>query len=204
MTTRVQLPAPSRLRGLAGLLMTRRSVREYDGKAVSLVEMARLLWSGQGVSHSSGKRTTPSPHGLNPLSLYLVAGDVTGLNAGLYLYESRSHTLAVVGYGDLRTDLYHAALEDQPWIESCAALIVIAGDVGRAEKEFAAQPPDGRRGRRYTFIEAGAAAQGIALRAVEMDLGTVLVGGFDDDEVKQCLKLRVEPLVMIPVGRLPQ
>lgn len=201
MSSRVQLPAPSRLKGLAGLLMARRSVREYTGERVSLLEVARLLWSAQGISHSSGRRTVPSPHGVNLLTLHLVAARVGDLEPGLYLYEPRRHALNAWGYGDLRNDLYRAALEDQPWISACAALIVISGNGEREEAEFADQPPDGKRGRRYMHMEAGMAAQNIALRAVEMKLGTVVVGGFHDEQVARCLGIGTEPLVMMPLGR---
>lgn len=181
--------------------MARRSVREYAAGPLSLLEIGRLMWAAQGISHSSGKRTTPSPHGLNPLSLYLVAGEVSGLKAGLYVYEPRSHALDALGYGELREDLYRAALDDQPWIRECAALVAITGNMERAESEFSDQPPRGTRGRRYIYMEAGAAAQNIALRAAEMDLGTVLVGGFDDDTVRGCLEIDEEPLIMMPLGR---
>lgn len=202
MTSRIQLPAPAASEGFAALLMNRRSVREYVDGALTLEELSRLFWAGQGISHSSGKHTVPSPHALSPLTLHLVAGDVSGMDQGLYTYEPRTNALDAVGHGDLRPPLCRAALEDQPWVGSCAALIVIAGDVARTEREFADQPPDGRRGRRYIYMEAGAAAQNIAIQAAELHLGSVFVGGFDDDAVRECLGLEVEPLVLLPLGRM--
>jgi len=177
-------------------------VREYAVDALTMADAARLLWAGQGVSHSSGKRTAPSAHALHPLSLYLVAGEVEELEAGLYGYDPRAHALDTIGHGDLRSDLYQASLEDQPWVASCAALIVIAGDGPRSEAEFADQPPDGRRGLRYMYMEAGAVGQNIALQAVELPVGTVIVGGFDDDRVRELLGIQTEPLIMMPVGRV--
>jgi len=201
MTTHVQLPAPGLSEGFAALLMTRRSAREYTDGPLTLAELARLLWAGQGISHSSGKRTAPSAHGLNLLSLYLVAGEVAEVTQGLYAYEPRTNALDALGHGDLRNQLYRAALEHQPWVGSCAALIVIAGDMQRAEAAFSEQPPDGRRGRRYLYMEAGAAAQNIAIQAAELELGCVLVGGFDDAAVRQSLRLDTEPLALLPLGR---
>lgn len=183
--------------------MRRRSVREYADGPLTLAELARLLWAGQGISHSSGKHTAPSPHGLHPLALYLAAGAVTDIVPGLYAYEPRATAIEPLGYGDLRDELYRACLEDQPWVKSCAALIIIAGDMQRTEREFAHQPPDGKRGRRYVHIEAGVAAQNIALQAAELGLGSVLVGGFDDAAVKRHLGLQLEPVIMLPLGRMP-
>lgn len=202
MTSRIQLPVSDASEGFAALLMMRRSVRDYAGGALTLEDLAPLLWAGQGISHSSGKRTVPSPHAMSPLSLYLVAGDVADVQAGLYRYESRMNALDTIGHGDPRDALYHAALEDQPWVKSCAALIVIAGDVARTEKAFSHQSPDGLRGRRYIYMEAGAAAQNIALQAAELGLGCVFVGGFDDDAIRACLGIETEPLVMLPLGRM--
>lgn len=202
-SSRIQLPPSGAPGGFAALLMKRRSVREYTDEPLTLVEVSRLFWAGQGISHSSGKRTVPSPHGLNPLSLYLVAGVVVDVEAGLYTYDPRANTLEAVGHGDLREGLYRAALEDQPWLRSCAALIVIAGDVPAAERAFADQPPDGTRGRRYIYMEAGAAAQNIAIQAAELQLGSVFVGGFDDEAVRKCLGVAAEPLIMLPLGRMP-
>lgn len=204
MTLRYSLPPPSEFEGIARHLLTRRSVREYTGEPLTLGEIGRLLWAGQGVSHSSGKRTAPSPHALHPLELYVVIGSVADVEPGLYHYEQRSHALDAVGHGDLRQPLRGAALDEQPWVELCAALIVIAGDRERSLAEFADQPPDGRRGDRYLYMEAGAVAQNIALQAVEVQVGTVLVGGFDDERVKALLGIENEPLVLLPLGRLPE
>jgi SagB-type dehydrogenase family enzyme len=165
--------------------------------------LGRLFWAGQGISHSSGKRTAPSAHALYPLSLYLVAGESDDLETGLYLYEPRAHALDTVGHGDLRQELYGAALEDQPWVRDCAGLIVIAGDVAGTITEFAHQPPDGLRGQRYLYMEAGAAAENIALQAAELGLGTVVVGGFDDERVKEVMGVDCHPLIMMPLGRMP-
>jgi len=200
-TSRYQLPPPSERDGIAWHLLRRRSVREYTGEPLTPAEVGRLLWAGQGVSHSSSKRTAPSPRALYPLSLYLVAGAVRDFTAGLYAYDARAHALDAVGHGELRHALCEAALEEQPWVASCAALIVIVGDAGRAEAEFAGQPPDGRRGRRYLDLEAGAAAQNIALQTVELGLGTVMVGGFEDERVQGLLGIDDAPLVMMPLGR---
>lgn len=187
--------------GLAALLMQRRSTREYAEGALTLGEVGRLCRAGQGISHGSGRRTVPSAHGLNPLSLRVVAGEVEGVEPGVYDYEPCAHALDAVGSGDRRGDLYRAVLEDQPWVQSGAVLIVISGDLRCAESEFAHQPPRGKRGRRYVYMEAGAAAQNIALQAAELGLGTVVVAGFDDQAVRRCLAVQTQPLVIMPVGR---
>lgn len=203
MSGRCRLTTPGETAGLPGLLMARRSVRSYGAGSPTVPDLGRLLWAGQGVSHSSGKRTAPSPRSLCPLTLFLVAAGVADIEAGLYAYEPRAHALDTLGLGDLRIDLYRACLEDQPWVRDCAALIVVAGDIDQSVNKFASQPPDGKRGRRYVYMETGAVAQNIALQAAELGLGTVLVAGFDDVRVQQCLGIDLAPLAMMPLGRLP-
>jgi hypothetical protein len=60
----------------------RRSVREFSNKPLSLSEVSQLLWSAQGTTDDKGLRSAPSAGALYPLVLYLVAGNVKGLNSG--------------------------------------------------------------------------------------------------------------------------
>jgi nitroreductase len=52
-------------------------------------------------------------------------------------------------------------------------------------------------------IEAGHAAQNVCLQAVSLNLGTVIVGAFDDRKVKSVIHMapQEEPLIIMPVGR---
>jgi len=63
----------------------------------------------------------------------------------------------------------------------------------------------GQRGIRYVPIEVGHAAQNVYLQAVSLNLGTVMVGAFEDNEVKRVLSMPAEehPLCLMPVGRIP-
>ena len=56
---------------------------------------------------------------------------------------------------------------------------------------------------RYVHIETGHAAQNLSLQAESLGLGTVVVGAFNDDEVKAVLQLPddVQPLILMPVGK---
>ena len=67
-------------------LASRRSVRDFADAGLSLEDMAQLLWAAQGITHSEGLRTAPSAGALYPLEVYLVAGRVATLPAGIYRY----------------------------------------------------------------------------------------------------------------------
>lgn len=59
-----------------------------------------------------------------------------------------------------------------------------------------------KRGYRYALMEAGHVGQNISLMAVSLGLGTVMIGAFKDDRVKEVLQMTEEPLYVIPVGRV--
>ncbi len=75
-------------------------------------------------------------------------------------------------------------------------MLVITAVYKRSERKY------GQRARRYTRIETGHAAQNVYLQAVALGLGTVIVGAFDDAEVRQVLDLPGDhaPLALMPVG----
>ncbi|MEA3459135.1 MAG: SagB/ThcOx family dehydrogenase [Chloroflexota bacterium] len=177
-------------------LLKRRSVRDYTGELLTLEEVSQLLWAAQGITADWGGRTAPSAGATYPLETYLVVGDVEGLEEGVYKYNPHRHELCKVLDGDKRVELARAALE-QDWVKEGAVDIVLTAVYERTTVRY------GQRGTRYVHMEAGHAAQNVYLQAVALNLGTVVVGAFYDDQVKKVLRLPKEehPLYIIPVGK---
>jgi nitroreductase len=48
----------------------------------------------------------------------------------------------------------------------------------------------------------GHVGQNISLQAIALDLGTAMIGAFEDKGVKEVLGIRKEPLYIIPVGKI--
>lgn len=71
---------------------------------------------------------------------------------------------------------------------------VLAADFPKTKKKY------GSRGKRYVWLEAGHMAQNIALRAVERNLATCMIGAFKDKRVKKMLKTDKTPLYIIAFG----
>jgi len=193
----IQLPRPRLKSGYSfeKVLGERRSVREYSSEELTLANVSQLLWSAQGVTHPEGWRTAPSAGAAFPLELYLAAGKVNGLAQGLYRYRADQHKLIQIGNKDLRDDLAGAA-PGQEWMKGSAIIIVIAAVYDRATRKY------GQRGIRYAHMEVGHAAQNVYLQAASLNLGTTLIGAFDDKRVKEVLKLPSgeQPLGLMPVG----
>jgi SagB-type dehydrogenase family enzyme len=196
---RIRLPQP-KLEGRTSVeqaLHERRSIRDYKkGEALALDEVAQLLWAAQGITHPDGFRTAPSAGALYPLEVYLVAFNVRNLSAGIYQYRPREHELVRVAQGDLRKELFRAALDQEP-VETASAVMVFSAVYTRTTKKYH------ERGKRYVHFEAGHAAQNVYLQAVSLNLGTVAIGAFNDADVKQLLLMKAdeEPLYLMPIGR---
>ncbi len=178
-------------------LFERRSVRDYTGEPITLEEVSQLLWAAQGTTVDWGGRTSPSAGGTYPLELYLVAGDVDGLEAGVYLYRTGRHELARILSGDVRKELAQASL-GQSSVEEGAVVLAISAVYERTTGRY------GGRGLRYVHMEAGHAAQNVYLQATALDLGCVVIGAFQDDDLSALLGLPDDeaPLYVIPVGRI--
>ena len=194
----IDLPQPT-LRSdisLEETLRERRSVREYTDTPLSLGEVSQLLWAAQGVTADWGGRTAPSAGGLYPLELLLVVGNVDGLEPGVYRYRPSEHQLVKAREDDVRDSLAQAAL-GQGCVSEGAIDIVIAAVYEKTMRKY------GERGVRYVHMEAGHAAQNLYLQAASLGLGTVVVGAFYDDQVRDILGLRESeaPLYIVPVGR---
>ncbi len=187
---------------LEDAISKRRSHRAFDDRPLTLPLLHKLLWAAQGNTDKSGKRTIPSAHALHPLRLFVAAGRITDLPTGVYRASNDTTSLAPHLNRDVREDLKGAALDDQPWIAHAPALVIVCADMVAATGAFADQPPYGTRGRRYAYIEAGAAAQNIQLQAGAEGLASVLVAGFRDEATAEILNLpsSCEPLLHMCIG----
>ncbi len=194
----IKLPEPD-TKGCIPLettLSTRRSLKYYKDEPLSLNTVSQLLWSVQGITNNQGLRAAPSAGAIYPLDIYLVAGNITGLNHGVYLYNPNKNELQKTSNKDKRKLLSEAALMQEA-IKHAPLSIVITGLFEKTTNRY------NRRGIQYVYLEAGHAAQNLNLQAVALDLGSVAIGAFSDEKVIDVLKLKKErvPLYILPVGK---
>ncbi len=124
-----------------------------------------------------------------------MVGEVERLEPGIYHYSSSSHSLEKIKDQDIRNKLSQDAL-GQRMIEKAPINIIIAADYGRTTGHY------GQRGIRYVHMEVGHVGQNISLQANALSLGTVMIGAFEDKQVKEVLGIKEEPLYIIPVGKI--
>jgi SagB-type dehydrogenase family enzyme len=195
---RIVLPAPN-YDGKVSVeqaLRRRRSVREYKDEPLTLKEVSQLLWAAQGITDAErGLRTAPSAGATYPLEVYVVVGNVEAVKQGAYKYNPREHQLIKVRDADGRAEL--AAALGQAQVRNAGALIVFFAVYERTTAKF------GDVGTRYVQMEVGHAAQNVYLQAASLNLGTTVIGGFPEKQVKKILSVpeNEQPLYVMPVGR---
>lgn len=175
-------------------LLKRRSVRSYQKSPLTLEEVSQLLWAAYGITADWGGKTCPSAGATYPLVIYLVAGEVKDLKPGVYQYLPEEHSLKLVLEKDVRKELTEASWQ-QEYILKAPINIIIAANYERTTSHY------GERGIRYVHMEVGHCGQNIYLQCETMGLGTVVIGAFNDKEVKKILKIKEDVLYIMPVGR---
>jgi SagB-type dehydrogenase family enzyme len=197
--TPIKLPSPIS-RGKLSLeqaISKRRSVRRFQDEPLTLEQLSQLLWAAQGITGTGGRRAAPSAGATYPLEVFIVIGEhgIEKLAAGLYHYDAGNHSLSLHQIGDLRQKLADTAL-GQSSIARCPMAMVICAIHPRTAYRY------GRRGERYIHMEVGHVGQNVSLQAVALGLGTVMVGAFEDEEIRKVLKLeeQIKPLYIIPIG----
>jgi SagB-type dehydrogenase family enzyme len=168
----------------------RRSVRGYLDKDISASDLSQLLWACQGITDlQRSLRSAPSAGALYPLEVY--AAD----RRGLFRYVPDGHRLEALSGYDIRRELAEASY-GQRFVAEAAVDIIIVSVPSRITPRY------GDRAGRYTDMEAGHAAQNVALQAVSLGLDSVPVGAFSDTDVAKILKLDPgkKPLYILPVG----
>jgi SagB-type dehydrogenase family enzyme len=178
------------------VLNERRSVRAYKDTPLTEKNVSQLLWAGQGITdESSKKRTAPSARAKYPLELYLVVFNVQGIEKGVYKYVPDGHTIVKV-FADDKNDAIVKACNSQASISKCPAAFIIAGNYLKMSEKIDDVTI------RFTQTEVGHVSQNISLQAVALDLGTVVIGGFQQDLLSEVLEFpdNTKPIYVMPVG----
>jgi SagB-type dehydrogenase family enzyme len=176
----------------------RRTIRDFRDRILSLAHLSQLLWATQGITDTTeGKRAAPSGGALYPLDIYIIIGEngVEKMDAGIYHYLPKEHSISLISKGDRRKEIASASL-GQRWMAKAPVIFVITAEYRRITGKY------GERGIRYALIETGHVGQNLFLQAEALGLGAGIVGAFNDLEVSKVAGLlpKHEPLLIMPVG----
>jgi SagB-type dehydrogenase family enzyme len=181
----ISLPRPeiSLDPGIWETMGRRRSIRDYSQAALTLQELANLLWATQGITLKAPGawfRTAPSAGALHPIDTYIVVNRVQGLASGIYWLQVEDFTLKLKREGDHSFQISQAAL-DQDIARTAAVVFVWVAVIQRSRQKYR------QRAYRYIYLDSGHIAQNLYLAATAMDLGCCAIAAFFDQEMNQLL-----------------
>ncbi|MEM3555577.1 MAG: SagB/ThcOx family dehydrogenase [Candidatus Micrarchaeia archaeon] len=163
-------------------LAERRTIREFGSDEITLSELSQLLFSAQGITDKEkGFRTAPSAGALYPIEIYLAVNRVENLSKGIYHYNVREHSLELLKEGDFSKKLY-AASNQQP-VRDAAIVFIFTAVFERTKAKY------GERGERYIYIEAGHISQNLLLEATSLNLASVPIGAFSEEQINSLLEI---------------
>lgn len=201
LTNAITLPKPSTngKMSVEAAMFNRRSRRDFVDTSLNLKQISQMLWAAQGVTVNWGGRTAPSAKSAYPLTVYLAAYKVEGLDPGIYRYipgdRDPVHQIVLVKAGNLKTEV--GAAVGQNAAANPPALLVITGDMAKMAKAF-----NNVREDNNVYLEVGHAAENLYLEAESLGLGMVTIAGFNEDKVKSVMGLPAGETVIyaIPFG----
>lgn len=173
------------------LLKQRRTVRNYEENyKLSLNELFVLTQHSYGVTHwekmlgfgvdgHMGLRNVPSGGALYPLELYVVIFNAH-IPSGLYHFRSDKMCLEKLKEGNHMEELIKI-IQAEPYVNmrSSSALFLTTGVVERQLIKY------GDRAYRFMMQEVGFVGMMISLLAESLNLGSCMLGGFNDDKLSE-------------------
>ena len=166
-----------------------------------LAELAELLYFSAGLTRKyrfGGElhymRAASATGALYPIELYVVAGDIVGLEAGIYHFDPLGFQLSRIRTGDYRAVL--AALSDDG-IALAPATIAFTSLAWKNAWKYEA------RSYRHWFWDAGVIAANLLAASNSIGLPTKIVHGFVDQTVNELFGLedgKEATICLSPVG----
>jgi SagB-type dehydrogenase family enzyme len=202
------LPARNKWRaipalGLEEAIARRKSRRNYTAQALSIEELAFLLWATQGLrsmgSANNNFRTVPSAGCRHALETYVAALRVGGLEKAIYRYLPLDHALVeVVRHPDLEEQLTRATF-GQAFCGNAAATFIWTAVPERMEWRY------GEASYKVIALDAGHICQNLYLACENIGAGTCAVAAYDQEETDKVLGVDGKDefvIYMAPVGKV--
>ena len=165
--------------------------------------LSSLLFFSSGITrqmkYPHGKyymRAAPATGALYPIEVYLVSGNVSGLQAGVYHFCPGEFSLTRLREGDYRLFLSEAAGFEQA-IKNSPFTIILTSIAWRNAWKYQA------RSYRHWFWDSGVIAANLIATAMSFSLDTKMITGYIDKFVNEllCLEENKEAsIVLAPIG----
>jgi SagB-type dehydrogenase family enzyme len=169
-----------------------------------LQDLARILYFSAGITKQRSSpggeiyfRAAACTGALYEIELYIVAGDIPGLEAGVYHFNPAEVSLRLLRRGDFRGNLAQAAAME-PAVTHAPATIICTGTYWRNAWKYQA------RTYRHFGWDGGTLLANLLAVAAASGLPAEIVVGFVDSQVNHLLDLdarREVSLCLVPIGR---
>ena len=183
------LPAPDKTGGkpLMQCLTERKSSRNFDAaRELDMQTISNLLYAAWGVNRpGESKHTAPTARNVQDVIVMIA------LPQGVFRFEPDAHALTQVSTDDVRAKLGSNAR----MLGSAGAVVVLISDFSRLGQESLSVSAG-------AAFHAGSVSQNISLYCASADLGSVVVGSFNESAIRELFALpdawRVQ--IIQPVG----
>lgn len=162
---------------VADTITRRESVRSYSDQALTLEELAALLWATQGIRRVLGQdfalRTVPSAGARHALETYVAVSRVEGLASGLYRYLPLEAQLAQLSVDEqIGLKAAYACLQ-QRFVAASAATFFWTTIPARMEWRY------DLAAHKVIAVEAGHVCQNLYLACTALGAGTCAIAAYD-------------------------
>jgi SagB-type dehydrogenase family enzyme len=197
----ISLPQPDirSSNSIEAVLKNRRTRLNFTENSLTLKQISQLLWAAQGINVDWGDRTAPSSKSTYPLTVFLIANNVVGLEPGEYQYipgdRTPVHQLKPIKKMELGDALFN--LLNQSSFEKIPAVLVITGDMAKMAEAYGGISHD-----KEVYLEAGYVAENIALQVESLKLGTNVSTNFDELKVRELITVSSQDtiILLMPIG----
>ncbi len=165
----------------------RKSCRKFNGEALTLNELAFLLWATQGVRDPMNPkfRTVPSAGARHPFETYLAIYNVRDIEPGLYRYLPLEHAIYNVSSDASIRDKIKVVIPNispaNPGIDKSAVTFMWTAIPYRSEWRYPGMAP------KVVAQDAGHVGQNLYLAVAAIDAGACCVDGYIQQEADQLL-----------------
>jgi SagB-type dehydrogenase family enzyme len=200
------LPAEVRQTGVAALSAISEIVPPQTNATPDLEAIAQLLYLSAGITrhrkYPGGEiyfRAAACTGALYEIELYLICGDLSGLEAGVYHFAAAEFGLRQLRAGDYRSVLIDATAHE-PAVAQAPLTIVCTATYWRNAWKYQ------DRTYRHFGWDNGTLLANLLSVSTALGMPAKVVGGFVDDAVNRLLDLDVQREVafsVVPIGHAP-
>lgn len=185
-------------------IVNRKSRRKFTEENLTLLELAFLLYSTQGLrfvnaSRKYSMRTVPSGGSRQPFETYLAINRVEGIKPGIYNYDPLEHQLIYLKTPENMIKIVGDAASEQRFVGDCAVTFIWSCIPYRGEWRYHVAA------HKTMLLDAGHVCQNLYIACEAISMGTCAIAAYDQKKFDELLDLDGENefvVYLAPVGKL--